>query len=324
MVPSISVIIPARNAVETISATLEALQRQSFSGDYEVLLVDDDSNDETASLARRAGAHVVSHPVAKGPAEARNSGRRAAQGELLAFTDADCEPTPDWLMFGWQAAQGADLVQGAVRPVPGVEIGPFDRTLWIAEHSPRLYETANLFVRAETFDAVGGFRAFAADGASADLPGLRPAHGTEHFGEDILFACEALRMGARFVFESKAEVHHAVFPRRGADYVRERWRLRYMPALVREAPELRSSFKYGVFLSDRTARFDLAVAALALAAVTRRREALALTVPYLMRLRRYGLWRRSAWRENAGLIGGDAMSLAALACGSVAARELVL
>jgi glycosyltransferase involved in cell wall biosynthesis len=324
-VTDISVIIPARNAVETISATLDALQAQRFGGDYEVVVVDDGSYDETASLARRAGAHVVTHRAAKGPAEARNSGRRAARGQLLAFTDADCEPTPDWLTFGWQAAQGADLVQGAVRPLPGVEIGPFDRTLWIAEHSPRLYETANLFVRAETFDAVGGFRAFAADGTSADVPGLRPAHGTEHFGEDILFACEALRMGAWFIFESRAEVHHAVFPRRGADYVRERWRLRYMPALVREAPELRSSFRYGgVFLSDRTARFDLAVAALALAAVTRRREVLALTVPYLMRLRRYGLWRRSAWRENAGLIGGDAMSLAALACGSLAARELVL
>jgi glycosyltransferase involved in cell wall biosynthesis len=324
-VTDISVIIPARNAVETISATLGALQAQSFGGDYEVVVVDDDSNDETASLARRAGARVVSHRVAQGPAEARNSGRRAAQGQLMAFTDADCEPTPDWLKFGWEAAQRADLVQGAVRPRPGEEVGPFDRTLWVSEHSPRLYETANLFVRGETFDAVGGFRAFVAtDGRSANVPGLRPAHGTEHFGEDILFACEALRIGARFIFEARAEVYHAVFRRRRAEYVRERWRLRYMPAILREAPELRSSFRFGVFLSDRTARFDLAVAGLVLATATRRREPLALTIPYLTRLRRHGLWRRSAWRENAGLIGGDAMSLAALARGSVAARELLL
>jgi glycosyltransferase involved in cell wall biosynthesis len=288
-----------------------------------VVVVDDGSSDETTSLARRAGARVVRHEVAQGPAEARNSGRRAAQGALLAFTDADCQPTPGWLTFGWQAAQRADLVQGSVQPLPGVPVGPFDRTLWISEDSPRLYETANLFVHRQTFDEVGGFRAFVADSASG-APGFRPAHGTEHFGEDILFACEALRGGARFVFETRAEVHHAVFPRRAADYVRERWRLRYMPAIMREAPELRSNLKFGVFLSERTARFDLAAAGLALAAATRRREALLLAVPYLSSLRRTGLWRRSAWRENLGLIAGDAMSLAALACGSAAARELVL
>jgi glycosyltransferase involved in cell wall biosynthesis len=324
-VTDISVIVPARNAADTISATLTALAAQTFDGDFEVVVVDDGSNDETASLARRASANVISHAVATGPAQARNSGRRAARGALLAFTDADCEPVADWLSFGWQAAQRADLVQGAVRPAPGSEVGPFDRTLWISEHSPRLYETANLFVNKDTFDRVGGFRAFAAsDARSAGTPGLRPVDGTDHFGEDILFACEALRKGARFVFEARAEVYHAVFRRGAAEYVRERWRLRYMPAIVREAPELRSSFHLNYFLSERTARFDLALGGVALAAAMRRREPLLLAVPYLKRLRRRGLWRRSAWRENIGMIAADGVSFAALARGSVAAREIVL
>lgn len=242
---------------------------------------------------------------------------------MLAFTDADCAPTPEWLRFGLDALAGAELVQGSVVPQPGVPRGPFDKTIWVTAESPRLFETANLFVRAATFDAVGGFRAFTMASANG-LPGLRPTAPTEHFGEDIVFACTAISRGARFSFEPRAVVHHAVFPRNARAYVRERWRLRYMPALLREAPELRRSFWRPPFLSERTARFDLALLGLLLTAVTGRRASLVLLAPYLRRLRRHGLWRRSAWRENAGVVAADAVGFAALAHGSFVARTLLL
>lgn len=95
--PRISTIIPAYNAAETLPHCLAALAAQRWQrDDFEVIVVDDGSQDETAALARASGARVISQPNA-GPAAARNRGAAAARGELLLFTDADCEPTPDWI-----------------------------------------------------------------------------------------------------------------------------------------------------------------------------------------------------------------------------------
>lgn len=314
----VTVIVPAHNAAATIGATLDALAAQDFGGAYEVIVVDDGSSDDTGAIARRADVDVlVRHDVALGPAVARNAGRAAARGRLLAYTDADCVPAPDWLTRGTAALRGADLVQGSVAPAE--DPGPFDRTLWVSEASPRLYETANLFVTPEVFDRVGGFRAFTQPG-----PGLRPATGTEHFGEDIVFALEARRSGATFAFAPDAAVRHAVFRRGPRAFVAERRRLRYMPALVREVPELRGSFVAGLFLSQRTAKFDLAVAGVAAFAVSARRWPLLAVLPYARTLRRAQLWRRSAWRENAARVAADAVACASLVEGSVAARTPVL
>jgi lipopolysaccharide/colanic/teichoic acid biosynthesis glycosyltransferase/GT2 family glycosyltransferase len=95
--PSISVIIPAYNAAETLPGCLAALRAQTLPpAAFEVLVVDDGSTDATVALAQAAGVQV--HPAAHaGPAAARNLGAQFAVGDLLAFTDADCEPAPDWL-----------------------------------------------------------------------------------------------------------------------------------------------------------------------------------------------------------------------------------
>ena len=320
----VSVIVPAHNAQATIGATLAALGRQEFAGSYEVIVVDDGSSDRTAEIARQAGARVIRRPTAGGPAGARNAGREAAAGTVLAFTDADCEPTPRWLAEGWSATRDADLVQGAISPIPGVPVGPFDRTLRVDESSPRLFESANVFVRPDLFDVLGGFSPFAqGEPGNGQPPGLRPDRPIA-FGEDIVFGWAAQRQGARVRFHAAALVHHAVFPRGPRGYVRERWRLRWMPALVREVPEMRTNFVGGVFLSRRSARFDLALAAVAVAGGSRTRWPLLLALPYLSTLRRTELWRRSAWRENLGLACGDAMGFAALVRGSAAARTVVL
>ena len=92
-----SIVIPAYNAGRTLSDTLAALQDQSLPPeDYEVIVVDDGSTDETPSVARRAGAKCLTQPN-RGPAAARNSGVRAAHGEFILFTDADCVPERDWI-----------------------------------------------------------------------------------------------------------------------------------------------------------------------------------------------------------------------------------
>ena len=91
----VTVVIPARNAAPTIERCLAALAEQTVSPD-EVIVVDDGSTDDTAAIARRLGAQVISQDHS-GAGAARNRGAQAARGELLLFTDADCVPVPDWV-----------------------------------------------------------------------------------------------------------------------------------------------------------------------------------------------------------------------------------
>jgi lipopolysaccharide/colanic/teichoic acid biosynthesis glycosyltransferase/GT2 family glycosyltransferase len=91
----ISVIVPAYNATRLLPVCLAALNRQTCLPG-EIIVVDDGSTDDTAEQARCCGARVLCQPN-QGPAAARNAGARAARGDLLLFTDADCEPDPHWI-----------------------------------------------------------------------------------------------------------------------------------------------------------------------------------------------------------------------------------
>lgn len=94
---SISVIVPAYNAAETLGACLKALESQTKGRDqYEIIVVDDGSMDHTAEIAERHDVRVIRQSNA-GPAAARNRGAQVAQGELLLFTDSDCAPAADWI-----------------------------------------------------------------------------------------------------------------------------------------------------------------------------------------------------------------------------------
>ena len=94
--PQHSVIVPAYNAERTIGACVAALCAQSFDQPYEIIVIDDGSTDGTAVVARAAGARVIITPNGR-PAAARNAGLRAASGEIICCTDADCIPHADWL-----------------------------------------------------------------------------------------------------------------------------------------------------------------------------------------------------------------------------------
>ncbi len=305
--PRVSVIVPAHNAESTLGATLVALASQSVDGAYEVIVVDSASSDGTLAVAERAAAtdpriRVLSNPGGE-PAGSRNLGVAGARAERIAFTDADCMPDPNWLEVGLAALTHADLVQGRVLPAARPDM--CDRTLTVG-HESGLYETANLFIRREVFERAGGF---------APLPGFgedRP------FGEDTWFAWRARRAGALSIFCPEAVVRHTVFARGPGGYIAEQRRRGYFPALVRAVPELRGAFLYRRwFLSGQTARFDLALAGLAGAALSRRRWPLAAAVPYLTTLpRRPGL---------AGVqCAADAVGAVALATGSLSTRTPVL
>ena len=93
-----TVVVPARNAANTIGDCVRALRAQTMDDAcYEIIVVDDASTDETGRVAAGAGACVIRQEEQRGPAAARNAGIQAAGGELVCFTDADCSPTPEWL-----------------------------------------------------------------------------------------------------------------------------------------------------------------------------------------------------------------------------------
>ena len=305
--PDVSVIVPARNAAALLPRLFAALDRSTLADAWETIVVDDASTDATGDIAEEWGARVVRLPSQSGPAAARNAGLAAARAPLIAFTDADCEPSPEWLSALTGALTDADIATGPIRPVPDVPRDAFARTLSTGRESP-LFETANLAVRREVADRVGGFEAF-----------IPVEQG--HFGEDAVFAWRARRMGARAVFAEDALVHHAVFPRSARDFVAEHWRRRFFPALVREVPELRERFPLRYFLSRDSALFDLALLGVGASLSSRRRAPLLAALPYM---RRRLTWRRPAVRENLAFVAADAVSFAALVRGSAAARRLLL
>jgi len=90
-----SFIIPTRNEAEYIAGCLRSIRAQRRK-EYEIIIADTSSSDATVSIARRYADRIVSEPR-RGPAIARNTGARAAQGEILIFADADVRFERDFL-----------------------------------------------------------------------------------------------------------------------------------------------------------------------------------------------------------------------------------
>lgn len=315
--PDVSVVVPARDADRTLGRTLAALADQEGELEYEVIVVDDGSRDHTADIARAAGPPVVliDQPPA-GPAAARDRGVSHSSAPLLAFCDADVFPTRGWLKAGIEALAEADIVQGKVLPDPAATVGAFDRTIWIASQVG-LWEAANLFVRRDVFNRAGGFREV-----------IRPRTG-KPLAEDVWLGYRALAAGARPAFAPAALAYHAVFPRTWIAYAAERRRLWHFPAIARTAPQLRVSFFYRqVFLDRRTARFDAAALAAALAWASRSPWPLLGAVPYLRLLRAHARRGLPAaprpFAVGAADLVADAIGLAAMMAGSLRYRSLVL
>lgn len=313
-----TVVIPGRNVSATLPLTLAGLAEQEQPPSFEVVFVDDGSTDDTLtvarSFARRLPLRVLETGGAGGPGAARNAGARSATGEVLVFIDADCEPERDWLARIVAAAHAAELVQGKVLPPRGAEVGPFDRFIAVVSEYG-LYQTANLAIRRELFERLGGFEQIVA-----------PRKGKE-LGEDAWLGWRARRAGARNVFADDAIVRHAVFARGPRGYLAEQARVRFFPTLVGHMPELRDAFLYRRwFLSGRSARFDLALAGAGLAAAVRSPLPLVAALPYAQTV-----WRESGnwgWRRRPRIapvhVTADVVRAAALAWGSFRYRTPVL
>ncbi len=183
--PPVSVIVPIYNGAADLPALLACLQAQTYpEGQVEYLLVDNNSRDRTAELIQTASrtwpaVRLVQEPAIQSSYAARNRGIRAARSGLLAFTDADCRPEPDWLRYLVQPLQQPEigLVVGEILGLPG--------KTWLERHAERHQvlsqkftlahpfcpygQTANLAVRAVALERVGLFRPYLTTGGDADL-----------------------------------------------------------------------------------------------------------------------------------------------------------
>ena len=91
-----SIVIPAYNEADYIAATLKSLKKLTFDGSYEVIVVDNNSTDNTAAIAAKHGATVITEKQ-PGVCFARQAGTQAAKGEIIVSTDADTTYDPEWL-----------------------------------------------------------------------------------------------------------------------------------------------------------------------------------------------------------------------------------
>ena len=163
--PRISVVVCSYNGARTIQDCLEGLLRLDYPN-YEVIVVDDGSTDATAETARRYPFRVISTENF-GLSSARNTGLRAATGEIVAFIDDDAYPTPEWLKYlattfmttNHAAVGGPNLSPGndgfvahCVSLAPGgpIHVLLSDRE---AEHIPG----CNMAIRKSCLEAIDGF-----------------------------------------------------------------------------------------------------------------------------------------------------------------------
>jgi glycosyltransferase involved in cell wall biosynthesis len=177
--PSVSVVVPVYNGEETIVECLDSLLALQYPEDrVELVVVDNGSRDGTVRLLRRYGDCVTRLAESKrGPAAARNAGLRAAGGDVVAFTDADCRVDPDWLAAIVAPLEDprVGIVGGTIRATsPGNDIELFgevihDHRKAIEVFQPPCAITMNWASRRGVLQELGGFDERFRRGEDGDL-----------------------------------------------------------------------------------------------------------------------------------------------------------
>ncbi|MBW2453573.1 MAG: glycosyltransferase [Deltaproteobacteria bacterium] len=164
---AISIVVPVWNACSHLPDLVDALATQTLPvSQREVLFVDNGSEDGSAEwLAAHLppSGRLLFSPRSRNAYAARNVGIEQARGRVLAFTDADCRPAPDWLAQGLEAARHHGRVAGRIvvqRSREGGLVEELDASRFLRQrrYSREAFAaTANLFVRRSVFDQIGLF-----------------------------------------------------------------------------------------------------------------------------------------------------------------------
>ncbi len=309
--PLISVVVPSHERPLRLRWLLNALEEQTLErADFEVIVAHD-SGPETEALLRE-------HPLAVraialepcGPAAKRNAAWRAARAPLVAFTDDDCRPPPEWLAGLMAAAREnpGGVVQGRVAIDPDelalLHHAPWSRSQEVDPPSP-YGQTANIVYPRDLLERAGGF--------DESLPVAA--------GEDTDLLMRARALGAAYTGAPAVVIYHAVFPGTLAARMRDAWRWQHLALIVRRYPELRRHLVLRTFW-----KVEHPLLLLALAGAATRRPLLAL--PWVLRrLGGYGRGPRARIRAATELPGRailDTTEVASAVRGSVRYRTIYL
>jgi GT2 family glycosyltransferase len=328
--PAVSVVVATYNRSHLLDRLIAALESQQGPYPYEIVIVDDGSSDATPdvlrSLARRSTHDVraIHLDTNRGPAAARNEGWRAARAPLIAFTDDDCVPQPEWLASLVRALANADIVQGRTIANPGQERhGVFAWTPEVDAVSG-FFETCNIGYRRDVLDAAGGLdERFTSLGGSNHHRYVAPI-----WGEDADLGWRAKAAGATVAFSSEAVVLHdmkggglrdrlAELPRRGGTVL-----------MVKRHPAMRELFETRWF-ADPAHAYLLAALAGGIAAAANPRSFvrwLAPIAPLMLWARRRGVWyEKRLWpRALPQWLLSDLVEIGVLARQSVRQRTFFL
>jgi glycosyltransferase involved in cell wall biosynthesis len=204
-----SVVIPALNESKHIASAIKALNKQTLKrSDFEIIVIDSQSTDDTVEVARNLGADKVLSEKMFGPNSARQRGVDLSQGEIVAFLDADCLPSSDWL-----ARIQKNLSQPGVAAVSGPYDYGFTGLAKIIDQFqllflPHMGSLLHILFRRKAGVLIGGN--FAAYRSGIDtIGGLPPL---KFFGDDAAIAMLLSRHVGKVVFDPDLKVKSS--PRR--------------------------------------------------------------------------------------------------------------
>lgn len=266
--PDITVVIPTLDRETRLAFALEALAEQTVSRErFEVIVVRAPGGPRGPLTEAPPGLDVTFlRSEVGGPAAQRNLGWRNARGRLVAFTDDDCRPRPDWLERMLAAESGPNtFLQGRTTSDPdeGHLLHGFARTMEV-DRFDAWAPTCNIVYPREVLERIDGF-----DESFPDA-----------WGEDTDMALRAIEAGAEQHFIEEAVVHHAVLPRHLRGALEDAVRRSDIHIVVARHPSLREALDFSLFTKRRHLFVLIALAGLMLG---RRRPwiALAASVPYL-------------------------------------------
>ncbi len=208
----LSIVIPAFNEEKLLAGCLCSVRKAAAAcglTDYEVVVCDNNSADDTARIARQAGAKIVFEPVNR-ISRSRNAGAAAATGEWLLFIDADSHLSAETLSAMLAAATGG-------RWVGGGSVIDFDQKPWWGVLMVGLWTALSrtfqwaagsfVFCRADAFRDVGGFPPDMAAGEEVGLSReLKRWGNSRGLGFIILTEAPHVSSGRKFYLYSPGEL----------------------------------------------------------------------------------------------------------------------
>ena len=227
---NISIVIPTYNSQMTIAKTIESCQDQTCPKELiEIIVINDGSTDNTEEVVKRYPVKYI-YQRNSGPAKARNTGWKAAQGEIICFTDADCVPEREWV-----ARLVSNYISDKIAAVGG-SYGIVNKENLLASciHEEIIYRHSkmpknvlalgsyNLSVRRKVLEEIGGFN-----------EEYRMAS-----AEDNDLSYKILKNGYLLIFDKDARVAH-YHPHKMLKYLKSQfWHGFWRVKLYRDHPDM--------------------------------------------------------------------------------------